>query len=315
MKKNILVIGASGFLGTRICYEALQQEFHTTGTFNTHSNIQMVQCRNYELNLRDPLQVKRLFSIIKPDIVILCAGGRDVNYCEQNHEDAYQVHVNGTKFVANACAAHNARMVYISTDAVFSGEKTIYTEKDSPHPINVYGQVKLLAEGSILQAGIDSIIIRTSLLFGWSYTGQGINTVEYVIRNLRQGISIKLPDTLYNTPIYVGTAAKLIIKLSLSNLKGICNLAGKTIINRYELGVQTAKQFNLKKSLIIPTSISTGLRPINSCLCVNKIEKYFNLDMDDVHTGLKFMWDEPEILDGLSSKAQFRDGAPSNIMY
>lgn len=317
MEKKILVIGASGFFGTRICYEALRQEFHISGTFNTHSNMQLAQCKNYELNLSDPLRIKGLFSIIKPNIVIVCAGSRDINYCEQNHEYAYQVHVTGTRYIANACAAHNARMVYISTDAVFSGEKTIYTEQDSPKPINVYGQVKLLAEDSILQASIDSIIIRTSLLFGWSYPGQGINTVEYVIRNLRQGLSIKLPDTLYNTPIYVGTAAKLVIRLSLSSLNGICNLAGKTIISRYELGAQTAKQFNLKQSLIIPTSITTGLRPTNSCLCVNKIEKYLNRDMDDIHSGLKYMVDEPETLPGLSisSKAQSKDDTLPNLIY
>jgi dTDP-4-dehydrorhamnose reductase len=315
MKKKVLIIGASGFLGTRICYEALQRKIPIAGTYHAQDNIQLAECSYYQLDLVDQPRIKEIFSTVKPDVVILCAGSRDIGYCEQNYERAYAVHVTGTRNVIRACVSLNTRMVYVSTDAVFSGEKKIYTEQDRPKSINVYGKVKLLAEDSVLQSNIDAVIIRSSLLFGWSYKGQGINTVEYTIRRLRQGQTVTLPDTLYNTPIHVGAAAKLLIQTSLSSIRGIYNLAGKTIISRFELGLQAAKRFNLEQSLIVPTLVTSGLRPVNSCLCVSKIEKYFHIDLDDIHQGLTRMLHEPEILPGFSNGRHSNNDTLPNVTY
>jgi len=315
MRKTVLVIGASGFVGTRICYEALERGFNTIGTFYTNNKIKLSACSYYKLDLSDPVQLLALFSEIKPNLVVLCAGSRDIGLCESDQESAYRIHTIGTQHVIEACGLSSSRLVYISTDAVFSGEKNIYTEEEIPQPLNHYGKVKLLAENLISQSDIDSLILRTSLLFGWSYQGQGLNTVEYVVRSLRQGLSVTLPEVLYNTPIYLGTAAKIIVRMGLSNLKGVYNLAGNKVISRFDLGMETARFFNLDQSLLVPTSITTGLRPANSCLCVNKIEEELGVNLEDYQKGLIHMIHEPEILPGLVNIHQATRILPVGIRY
>ena len=102
-----------------------------------------------------------------PDVVIHAAAFTNVNECETRRELAFRVNGEGTRNVALACRKNRVPVLYISTDYVFDGEKaTPYLEKDTPHPINVYGQSKLQGEDHV-RALLEAFwIVRTNWLFG-----------------------------------------------------------------------------------------------------------------------------------------------------
>src|SRR5207249_9437480 len=104
---------------------------------------------------------------IHPNLVVHTAGYADVDRCERDPDTAFEVNAKGTRRVAEGAAKANARLIYISTDYVFDGKKTEpYTERDPVNPLNVYGHSKLLGEQEALAICPDTLIIRTSWLYG-----------------------------------------------------------------------------------------------------------------------------------------------------
>jgi len=139
-----ILFGASGRLG-----RYLQKE----GTFFTPSH--------EELDIVDIAALQEYLSKHKPQVIINCAALVGARECEERKEEAYRTNVLGVQNLADVCLKRNIRLVHISTDSVFDGEKGNYNEKDLPNPLNYYSLTKLLGECSA-QAIPDSLVIRTS---------------------------------------------------------------------------------------------------------------------------------------------------------
>lgn len=77
--------------------------------------------------------------------------------CQNKKELAWKINVEGTRNVAEACSEARAKMVYISTDYIFDGEGRLYTEADTPNPINHYGITKLEGENQVNFKGTRNI--------------------------------------------------------------------------------------------------------------------------------------------------------------
>ena len=111
--------------------------------------------------------VSEVINEIRPNITILTAAMTDVDRCEEESEKAYSINAQGPENVAKAIKAIKGRLIHISTDFIFDGEKGDYIETDTPNPLSVYGQTKLDGEELILAQKIPTIICRSSVLFGW----------------------------------------------------------------------------------------------------------------------------------------------------
>ena len=166
-KPKVFVTGASGFIGSRLCHCALKN-CYVEGTFLTNMHVRENGCSYYKLDVRNHNDVQLLIKSIKPDVVVHIAGTKDIQFCEKNPDIAMHVHRDATRNIAIVCKNINSRLIYISTDCVFGGEKEKYIEDDSTGPINVYGRVKLGGEKAILSTINNAVIIRASLLFGWN---------------------------------------------------------------------------------------------------------------------------------------------------
>ena len=138
----MLVIGAKGMLG-RDLLEILQSSREPTPS----KDFEVVGWDIDEIDIRQEGSTRSKIENLRPDIVIHLAAYTDVDGCEKNREEAFQVNAEGTKHVVMGAKACGARVVYLSTDYVFDGEKKEpYLETDPPHPLNVYGQTKLKGE-------------------------------------------------------------------------------------------------------------------------------------------------------------------------
>jgi len=105
--------------------------------------------------------IKRSFK--KITTIIHCAALTDVTYCEKRPLEAYEVNSLGTHYLADLCNEFKIKLVYISTDHVFDGEKGNYTEEDIPNPIGHYAKSKLIGEWFTL-SNPNNLVIRTSFM-------------------------------------------------------------------------------------------------------------------------------------------------------
>jgi dTDP-4-dehydrorhamnose reductase len=121
-----------------------------------------------------------------------------VDGCEDEWEMAYNVNGSAPGYVAEACAAVNAKLVHYSTDYVFDGSKKEYVESDATNPINVYGESKLLGEQNIALAMKDYRIVRTSWLFGRN----GKNFVDTMLSLSKQMDKVKVVNDQVGKPTY-----------------------------------------------------------------------------------------------------------------
>ena len=101
-----------------------------------------------------------------PDVIVHTAAIKDVDEAERHPQETYVTNTVSTRNVALAAEKVGAKMVYISTDAVFDGEKGLYHEYDETGPINVYGFSKLAGEMEVRALCKRHFIVRTGLLFG-----------------------------------------------------------------------------------------------------------------------------------------------------
>ena len=153
---KILITGAKGQLG-RDCARIM-------GTENT-----VYAFGSQELDIRDPAQINHRLQTIKPDAVINCAAYTAVDACETDRDRCWQVNAESPGLIAAACAQHGSRLLHISTDYVFAGNKPIavpYLETNEVEPLSFYGSSKLAGEKRVREQTANYLIIRTAWLYG-----------------------------------------------------------------------------------------------------------------------------------------------------
>jgi len=122
-----------------------------------------------ELDITDAGQVEKFVDSIRPDIILNCAAYTRVDACETEKEAAWRTNVEGPKNLAKAAARQNSRIIHISTDYVFDGNKRLpafYIEEDEPNPCSYYGITKYEGEKAVRQEAPRHQIVRTAWLFG-----------------------------------------------------------------------------------------------------------------------------------------------------
>ena len=181
MKKKILLTGANGFFGTRFI-KAYQHQFDIYAT-----DVE-------QLDITDKEQVMATFGEIQPDYVIHAAAIAVTDFCNKHPDIARKVNIDGAVNVAEACRQYGSKLVFISTEQVFNGNKEPgpYSENDTPVPDTVYGQNKLEAEGKLKEILDELWIIRFTWLFGLPERQTSINpnVVWNTLQNLVSGTTL-----------------------------------------------------------------------------------------------------------------------------
>ena len=149
---RVLVTGAGGMLGRDVVLAA------------TNAGHQVSAQQRTDLDVTDAEAVSARIERERPDVVINCAAWTDVDGAEDSEADAMAVNGSGAGNVAFAAAAAGAKVVYVSTDYVFDGEKdSPYVEVDEPGPISAYGRTKLAGEWAARAGhGNGAYVIRTA---------------------------------------------------------------------------------------------------------------------------------------------------------
>lgn len=192
---TILVTGGNGQLGCSLRLAAAE---------STH---RFVFTDVEDLDITSAEAVEAIFEQEKPEVVVNCAAYTAVDRAEEDEAQADLINHKAVALLARACKRHNATLIHISTDYVFSGEgDRPYTEADATAPINAYGRTKLEGERAVAESGCRSIIIRTA----WLYSEYGKNFVKTMLSLMASRSEVRVVADQFGTPTYAGDLAKAI---------------------------------------------------------------------------------------------------------
>jgi len=284
---RILVTGGSGLLGSKIL-KAAEDGYEVISTHHTRSLFP----DSIKLDITEKSEVFHVVQRFKPSTVIHTAAETNVDRCETDRALAWKVNAVGTRNVAEACGKVGAKLVFVSTDYVFDGERGLYVEEDKPNPVNYYGLSKLKGEEALIEHCRDYVIARASVLYGWH--PWKTNFATWVIASLRRGNKIEVVDDHYNSPTFADNLTEVLLEMVEKDLSGTYHTAGDERISRYEFALKAAQTFGLDASLIEPTKMSelrawVAKRPKDSSLCIDKARKGLKTRLMNVEEGLHAM--------------------------
>jgi len=243
---QILVIGASGTVG-----KAFMKELGRTGITSLGTYYKRKQDTLSYLDMTDRDATVQFLTKQKPEIVIQTAYQPNVDFCEDHRGEVWRTNVLGTENVAKACEASHAKHVFISTDYVFDGTAGPYTEEDSVNPISYYALTKIESEKRVRSLS-DYLIIRTGVVF--DADPESKNFALRVVNELSAGRELKVPIDQLGNPTLASNLAACVIELASKNKVGIYNVAGRTIMPRFDFAKLICEKFNLDRSLIRPVT-------------------------------------------------------------
>ena len=209
------------------------------------------------LDITSPAAVRGVLASERPDWVVNCAAFTDVDGCEEREDLAFELNARAPGRLARACEEHGAKLLHISTDYVFDGEKTgPYEEDDAPNPLNVYGKSKRAGEISI-QEGIEHyLIVRTQWLFG----PHGRNFVSTILGLAQERDILSVVNDQWDSPPYSKDLARALRVLIECDARGIFHARNRGKATWYDLARRAIDLLGLP-TRVVPVGTSAFPRP------------------------------------------------------
>jgi len=265
---KILITGGTGFLGAKLM-TVLSKDYEVGGTCLTKKERNCVY-----LDITNENQVNSILTQLRPDIVIHTVAISAPDLCESEKEKAWKVNVEGTKNVVDACKANGCKLVYISTDYVFDGEKGNYTEDDEPKPVNYYGLTKLEGERLIQNNLANYLILRLPIFYGFNDEEDRPSFVTKIVDELRNGRKVYLDDNQIRYPVWIDDVALVTNELIKRDAQGIYHFSGKKTVTKFQWALKIADVYKLlSKNICRAEPQGKAKRPHNSRLDTSKIER------------------------------------------
>lgn len=198
---RILILGPSGQIGYELAANAGSLgDVTTAGRSAADINI-------------DPLntaELSKLFSSVKPDIVINAIAYTAVDMAETDQEQAFLLNADLPAALVDLCEQSGSLLIHYSTDFVFDGcNDKPYLVDDETQPLSIYGRSKLAGEKALQTASCPSVTLRTS----WVYGERGGNFLLTMIRLGKERESISVVDDQIGAPSYCRDIALATIQL------------------------------------------------------------------------------------------------------
>jgi dTDP-4-dehydrorhamnose reductase len=292
---NIFITAGSGLLGKALL-ETYPNEYKLSATYFSNKPDSFSGNINFfKLNITNRAEVLKYIRIIKPDVIIHTAAIGNVDFCEKNKDISWVTNVDGTKNIIEAARECGSKIIYISSNAVFDGNKPPYKEEDEINPLSYYGETKAICERLVKYSGLKSVIIRAILMYGWHNSSERQNMVTWILDSISKGIPLKIVDDIYSNPLLSLNCADAIWAVIKKEKTGIFHVAGSDCLSRYDFALKIAEIFDLDKSMLspVPNSYFTEIasRPSNTCFCIDKMEQELMIKSIGIEEGLRILKD------------------------
>jgi dTDP-4-dehydrorhamnose reductase len=245
--RRILVIGARGMLGKDL-----------TALLRSSSDAEVIAWDIEEIDIRIEKETIAKIGALHPEVIFHLAALTQVDSCESEVEKAFAVNAEGTKHVALAAVQCRAKVVFLSTDYVFDGEKRVpYREDDLPRPLNVYGQSKWKGEQYLQHLTEDALIVRTQ----WLYGRFGNSFVTAILRQAKEKGELQIVTDQTGSPTYTVDLARVLSALTRLDLRGVFHVTNSGSCTWYEFGRTILQLSGLNHVRVVPISSQEIHRP------------------------------------------------------
>jgi dTDP-4-dehydrorhamnose reductase len=234
---RVTIFGASGLLG-----KALMREW---------SGDTVTGLTSHAADIRDAKSVLEVVREARPERIVLAAAYTDVDGCEGNPNLAFAVNRDGAVNVATAAKQVGARLVFLSSDYVFDGKKTLpYEIGDPRNPQSVYGRTKAEAEIKLLELMPDCCIARTSWLFGIG----GKCFPDTILKLAASRPTLDVVNDQRGCPTYADDLARAIVQLCRNEAGGIVHVTN----------AGDCTWFEFAREIVTSSRLETTVRPVSS---------------------------------------------------
>lgn len=273
MSERIAVIGSRSMVGSRFCELA-------------KDNFKIIEADQPGVDLKSEQTIENFFTDNNFDLAILFAAFTDVDEAEKQRNDraasCWQINVQGTQKIAQACQSHNRHFLFISTDFVFDGTNGPYSEDDEPGPdlekVSWYGITKIEAEKAVKDVNPDNLIVRIAYPYRGRYPEKD-DIVKRILRLARDNQLYPMFADQHISPTFIDDLSPAIKLLVQEKLGGIWHLASPKSTTQYEFAKKVFELASLdvrsikKGSIVNFLKKSNGTpRPVNVQLRTSKIE-------------------------------------------
>jgi dTDP-4-dehydrorhamnose reductase len=289
--KRILLTGSTGLFGS-----AFNKFSENKFIIFNHIHIKKKNFlkKRFLLDLNSEPEVDNFVKKNKINIIIHAAALTDIDYCEKNKKVAYFTNVNITLVLLRVCKKYNIKLIFISTDQLFNGNRKIYSERSKYSPINYYSSTKVLSEKNIKKNYKNYIIIRTNF-FGYGFKERQ-SFSDFILNNLLKKRDVYLFNDVKFNPVYLKSLVFIINKLIIKNVRGIFNVSSDQCLSKYEFGIRLAKKFNLPTNYIkkskIEKFINLVTRPKNMFLNNSKIKKKLKIKKININSEINKLYND-----------------------
>ena len=259
---KVLVTGINGQLGHDVMGELNKRGHEAVGVDIEEMDITDAEC------------VKRVMTQTAPDAVIHCSAYTAVDRAEEEVELCRRVNAEGTKNVAEVCARLDCKLLYLSTDYIFSGEgERPWEPGDEPDPLNVYGLTKFEGEQEIKSRLKKYFIVRISWVFGVN----GNNFIKTMLRLGRENGAVRVVDDQIGSPTYTYDLARLLVDMIQTDRYGRYHATNEGICSWYEFACEIFRQAGMDQVQVTPVSsqqfAAKAKRPSNSRMSKEELVK------------------------------------------
>jgi dTDP-4-dehydrorhamnose reductase len=296
---KILVTGSTGLIGSR--FKDLLGSAYEIEELSTSNGI----------NILDKNEVSEKISSTDAELVLHFAAKANVDLSEEDKEKdkkilsleseeekekmwleektAWGVNVFGTQNIVQACEKNEKKIIYLSTDFVFDGQKRHYDEEDEPSPVNWYGTTKYEGEKVVKSSQIPWLIVRIAYPYRSFFERKDF--VRVVLDRLYKREDLKMVTDHIMVPTFIDDLVNAIDVLIQREEKGIFHAVGSESITPYDAALKIAHEFDLDNSRIEKTTRQEyfkgkAQRPFCLNLKNDKIGK-LGVEMSSFEKGLK----------------------------
>ena len=251
--RNVLVLGASGFLGANVTRALVGQDRYSVTLHTRRENFPAPQGRAciVRADLGSLEQVSRLLDESSPDLVINCSALADVDSCEHDPHLADVMNHRLPGFVADWSSRHGARFVHVSTDSVFDGLGGSYDETSPTSPVNQYGLSKRNGEEAVRASDPNALVIRTNIV-GWSPTGTR-SLLEYFHSRLARREKVSGFVDVFFRPLPVHWFWSTVERFLTAGSTGVVHVTGPEFLSKAAFGQRVAVVFDFDPDLVVST--------------------------------------------------------------
>ena len=246
-QKNILILGAYGFLGRRLSFLLKEKGYNIL----RHGRGDEANFKIEEFNT-----LHKKIKQHKIDSVINLVAATDVDKCERNINFAFDSNIFFIQNVVNEILKikENQRphLVHISTDQVYQGNGPHL--ESSARPLNVYALTKFSSE--LIALTVQSTILRTNFI-GRNDSNKKDSLSDFIIKSLRSGKQINVFNDVYFNPLFIDTLCEIVELSFNTEINGIYNVGSCNGLSKSQFAFSIAEKLSLNKDLMREVSVNS----------------------------------------------------------